>query len=489
MLRTARAALVAAVLVLVAAPATVHARVDPPLPTPAARPNIVYVLTDDLSDDLLQFMPQVQAMQREGVSFADYFVSDSLCCPSRASLLTGRYPHSTGVRSNVYPTGGWKVFRNRGEEASTFATDLQARGYRTAMYGKYLNEYQPTSGHVPPGWDTWAVSGKGYHEFDYNLNIDGRVARFGSAPRDYLTDVMARRSLRFIDGAAQAGAPFFVELSTFAPHGPATPAPRDRDRFAGLQAPHSGAWDQPIADGPSWLAGRAPLDAGQIAQLDTRFRKRAQSVLAVDRLLGRIRARLDRLGIADNTYIVFNSDNGFHLGQHRLMPGKMTAYDEDVRVPLIVTGPGVPAGSTVGALAQNVDLRSTFDALAGTVPGEPVEGRSLADLIHGRPAGPWRQTALIEHEGPDLNPSDPDYQSAPGGNPVTYEAARFANGLYVESANGEREFYNLATDPNAVTNIYNQRDAGQQLELAQRLHRLTQCATPAECFDAPGPAG
>ena len=490
MLRTVRAALATAaalVVVPLTAPSVAHGRVDPAPPAPTARPNIVYVLTDDLSTDLLQFMPTVQAMQREGVTFSSYFVSDSLCCPSRASLLTGRYPHSTGVRSNVYPTGGWKVFRNLGEEQSTFATDLQARGYRTAMLGKYLNEYQPTSGHVPPGWDTWAVSGKGYHEFDYNLNIDGRVARYGSAARDYLTDVMTRRSLRFIDGAARARAPFFVELSTFAPHGPAIPAPRDRERFAGLQAPHSGAWDQPITDGPSWLAGRRPLDAQQIAQLDARFRKRAQSVLAVDRMLSQIRARLDRLGVAGNTYIVFNSDNGFHLGQHRLMPGKMTAFDEDVRVPLIVTGPGVPAGLTVGAIAQNVDLRPTFDALAGTVPQERVEGHSLADLLHGRPAGPWRQTALIEHEGPDLDPSDPDYQSAPGGNPVTYEAARFAGGLYVESANGEREYYDLTRDPDALTNLYGRLDEERRRALSQRLHRLTQCATPVGCFDAPAP--
>jgi N-acetylglucosamine-6-sulfatase len=481
--RAAPALFFVAVALIAGGAPTAQARTDAvAAPT---RPNIVYVLTDDLSTDLLRFMPTVQAMQREGVTFSDSIVSDSLCCPSRASLLTGRYPHATGVRTNVYPTGGYKVFANRGEERSTFATDLQTAGYRTALLGKYLNQYQPTKRHVPPGWDTWAVSGKGYHELNYNLNIDGRVVHYGGRPRDYLTDVMARRSLRFIDDAVHDKRPFFVELSTFAPHGPATPAPRDRYRFPGLQAPRTAAWDQPVANAPSWLAGRKPLDHAQIDQLDVRFRKRAQSVLAVDRMLHRIQARLRRLGVAKDTYIVFNSDNGFHLGQYRLTAGKMTAFDTDVRVPLIVTGPGVLEGQTVSNLVQNVDLRSTFDALADTVPNEPVQGRSLAELIHGRPAGPWRQTALIEHEGPDLDPSDPDYQSAPGGNPITYEAARFADGLYVESADGEREYYNLARDPDALTNAYASLRPDQQQALAQRLHRLTHCTTLAQCFDTP----
>lgn len=450
----------------------------------ASPPNIVYVLTDDLSNNLLRYMPTVRAMQREGVTFSNYIVSNSLCCPSRATLLTGRYPHSTRILTNVRPTGGWHPFRNRGEERSTFATDLRARGYRTALMGKYLNEYKPTSGYVPPGWSTWVVSGKGYHQFNYNLNVDGRVVRRGSRPRDYLTDLIARHALGFIDRSVRARKPFLLELSTFAPHGPATPAPRDARRLRGLRAPRTGAWNQSVRDGPSWLAGRPPLSSSQIAALDRRFRKRALSVLAVDRMLRRVRARLRRLGIARNTYVIFNSDNGFHLGQYRLMPGKMTAYDTDVRVPLIVTGPGVPAGRTVSAPAQNVDIRPTFDRLAGARVPKRVQGRSLTALMHGRRVRHWRRTALIEHVGPDLDPSDPDYQPAPGGNPVTYEAARFAGGLYVESANGEREYYDLGRDPHAVVNRYGSLNAAERREFARRLQRLRRCRTARQCFDS-----
>jgi N-acetylglucosamine-6-sulfatase len=451
------------------------------------RPNIVYVLTDDLTADLLRYMPTVRALQRRGVTFSNYFVSASLCCASRASLLTGRYPHSTRVRTNVWPTGGWRLFNARGEEHSTYATDLRSRGYRTALLGKYLNEYQVLSRSVPPGWTTWAVSNKGYHNFDYAMNVDGRVKRFGSRPRDYLTDVIARRSVRFIGDAVRARRPFFLELSTFAPHGPATPAPRDRHRLRGLRAPRYGAWDKTISDGPSWLAHRPPLEHGQIKRLDERFRKRAQSVLAVDRMLRRVERTLRAEGVAGDTYVIFNSDNGFHLGQHRLMPGKMTAFDYDVKVPLIVAGPHVPRGRTVTELVQNIDLRPTFAKLAGAVIPASVQGRSLAALLHGRPAGPWRQTALIEHKGPDLDPSDPDYQAAPGGNPVTYEAIRFAGGLYVASANGEREYYDLTQDPDELHNIYGTLGRARRHELAARLRRLARCANRVACFDAPAP--
>lgn len=458
----------------------------PTVATPAAnpqRPNIVYVLTDDLTADLLPYMPTVRALQRRGVSFSNFIVSDSLCCPARATLLSGRYPHSTKVRTNVRPTGGWHVFHDRGLERSTYATDLHNRGYRTAMLGKYLNEYQPSSGYVPPGWDLWAVSGKGYHNFNYNLNVNGRLLQYGRRSRDYLTDVMARRSVQFIRRSVKDRMPFFVELSTFAPHGPAVPAPRDRRKFPGLRAPRTGAWDKTIENGPSWLKGRRALDARQVAALDLRFRRRARSVVAVDRMLRRVMRTVRRTGQAHRTYVIFNSDNGFHLGQHRLMPGKMTAFDYDVRVPLIVRGPGVPARTTVDALTQNVDIRPTLAALAGTRPGSRVQGRSLVPFLRGERPDRWRKTALVEHRGPDLDPSDPDYQAAPGGNPVTYEAIRFDGGLYVESATGEREYYDLERDPDGLVNAYGTLSAEQRRELAARVRRLARCTTAKTCFD------
>ena len=191
------------------------------LPATARRPNIVFILTDDLSMDLLRYMPHVQAMQRDGLTFNNYFVSDSLCCPSRSSIFTGNFPHDTDVFSNVGRRGGFREFYDRGEEQHTFAVALQNAGYRTAMMGKYLNGYGQQKGsvpglpytYVPPGWSEWDVAGWGYREFNYSLNSNGEMQQYGSQPKDYLTDVLARKGVDFINTSAATGQPFFLELA------------------------------------------------------------------------------------------------------------------------------------------------------------------------------------------------------------------------------------------------------------------------------------
>jgi hypothetical protein len=220
-------------------PAAPHPAVPTPFPpaiaASAARPNIVFVLTDDLSWDLVQYMPHVLQMQKDGITFANYFVTDSLCCPSRSSIFTGRYPHDTGIFRNTGADGGYLAFVRRGLERATFSTALSAAGYRTAMLGKYLNGYLPRQHPPAPGWTAWAVAGNGYPEFNYALNQDGQVVRYGDAPAEYLTDVLSAIAVRFIQKAA--GVPFLIEIATFAPHAPYTPAPRDAEALPGLQAP------------------------------------------------------------------------------------------------------------------------------------------------------------------------------------------------------------------------------------------------------------
>src|SRR3954454_6529960 len=187
---------------------------------PAARqPNIVFVLTDDLSWDLVRFMPHVQALQKDGVTFSRYYVTDSLCCPSRSSIFSGRFPHNTGVFTNMAPDGGFGVFNGRGEEKSTWAPSLQGAGYRTAMMGKYLNGYTPAglvNGkplYVPPGWNEWDVAGNGYGEFNYNLNENGKLVHYAAQPQDYLTDVISGKAVDFINRSADAHSPFMLELA------------------------------------------------------------------------------------------------------------------------------------------------------------------------------------------------------------------------------------------------------------------------------------
>ena len=436
-------------------------------------------------------MPNVQAMQRRGLTFTRYYVTDSLCCPSRSSIFTGKLPHDTGVFTNKPPDGGYEIFNARGNQKATFATALQSRGYMTGMMGKYLNGYSARStrgsatGPVPPGWSEWDVADDGYPEFNYDLNENGNVVHYGSAPSDYLTDVVAEKGVSFVEHAARAGKPFALEIATFAPHDPYTPAPRDAAKFPGLKAPRGPAFDQANVNPPAWLGARPPLRPAQISTIDTAFRKRAQAVQAVDLMIGRLEAAVTRLGLADNTYIVFSSDNGYHMGEHRLAPGKQTAFETDIRVPLVVVGPDVPAGRRTTRLASNIDLAPTFEQLGGASIAPTVDGRSLVPLLHGQQLGPWRHDVLVEHHGPALSTSDPDFQRRPSGDPTSYEAIRTDKALYVEYMNGDREYYDLSQDPYAESlNGYGTLDGAQRARLHAALAALQNCHGGSSCWAA-----
>jgi N-acetylglucosamine-6-sulfatase len=460
------------------------------------RPNIIFVLTDDLSMDLIRFMPQVQALEARGMTFDNYFVSDSLCCPSRASIFTGDFPHDTGVLTNAGALGGIGAFYAHNDENKTFNLALQQAGYRTAMMGKYLNGYLqgplrspiPNTG-VPPGWTQWDVAGWGYPEFNYTLNQNGTLHHYGHRPRDYLTDVITGKGVSFIKNSANAGKPFFLELGTFAPHLPYTPAPRDAHQFPGLKALRPPSFDAMPSNPPRWLAGHPPLTSGQIGQVNRAFRRRVQAAQAVDDMIAKLEAVLVARGLSQNTYVVFSSDNGLHTGEYRLMPGKLTAFDTDIHVPLVVTGPNVPADRTTDAIAQNIDLAKTFTAIGGTTL--PSDGHSLTSVLHGAAADQWRNAALVEHEGPALAPADPDAQSGRSGNPTTYDAMRTPNFLYVEYVDGEREFYDLQQDPEELHNLAGTLTPAQLDRLHGELAALKRCHTGPRCWAAghvaPGP--
>jgi arylsulfatase A-like enzyme len=492
MLRSFPVALATAAVALCAGPAsgTTHSAKR----TAPARPNIVFVLTDDLAWNLVDYMPHVLQMQRRGTTFANYFVTDSLCCPSRASIYTGMYPHDTGIFTNGGRDTGFQLFHDLGEERETFATQLQSRGYLTAMMGKYLNGYTPAGlvdgerAYVPPGWNEWDVAGDGYAEFDYRLNVDGKIVPYGSQPGNYLTDVLARKGVAFIGRATRSRKPFLLEIATFAPHSPYRPAPRDASDLPGLQAPRTPAFGEAdLSDKPAWLRGHALLSDDQTARIDADFRKRAQAVEAVDDLLARLQKKLASAGVSRNTYVFFSSDNGYHMGEHRLTPGKQTAFDTDIRVPLIVTGPGVAAGATAMHIAQNIDLYPTFARLADAPVPASVDGRSLVPLLGKRLVASWRDAALVEHRGPDVAPNDPDAPQPGSGNPTTYEALRLPNSIYVEYADGEREYYDLRADPFELDNNSSQLAPSRLASLHSTLAALAGCHGGAACRRAAQP--
>ena len=208
-----------------------------------SRPNFVFVLTDDLAWNLVSHMPHLLALQKAGTTMSRYYVVDSLCCPSRSAIFTGQYPHDDGVFTNAGNDGGYFAFDQHGDQQKSFALALQKAGYRTAMMGKYLNQYQPAYPE-PPGWNEWDVAGNAYGEFSYNLNQNGRQQHYGKAPQDYLTDVLAAKASTFIDSSAASGRPFMLEVATFAPHAPYTPAPRYAHAAQQLAYPKTPAYDR-----------------------------------------------------------------------------------------------------------------------------------------------------------------------------------------------------------------------------------------------------
>jgi N-acetylglucosamine-6-sulfatase len=429
-------------------------------------------------------------------------VSDSLCCPSRSSIFTGLFPHDTHVVRNTGPDGGFAKFTSEGLDQRTWADALHAHGYHTSFLGKYLNGYgDPTltavTAPIPPGWDDWhASNSSGYLEFDFHQNDNGTFDTY-SGPENYGVDVLNRQAQSFI--RASKGHRFAIEVATYIPHAPYTPAPRNVNDFPGLTEPRDPSFDTLPKNPPSWLGDRPPLSPLAIAHADNSFRKRVQAMKSVDQLVADTMKTLRAEHRLHDTYVVFSSDNGYHLGQHRMAQGKETAFETDIRVPLIVTGPGIARGRVVRQVAQNVDLYPTFLDLAGRKVPASVEGRSLTPVLF-RTAGaaPWRTVALVEHQHSN-QANDPDYEGGVS-NPTSYAAVRVVarsfpgfskhvDAVYVEydDPQGETEFYDLAQDPYELDNVTARLSPRQRDALHATLVRLQGCHTGRACWHAARP--
>lgn len=457
------------------------------------RPNLILILTDDqdLTLGSLDYMPRLRALVGDaGTTFSHHFVSLSLCCPSRATLLRGQYAHNHKVYSNIPADGGYSTFFDRGHEGSTIATALQGAGYRTALMGKYLNRYPASAGqtHVPPGWDEWdvPVAGGAYSGANYVLNQNGNLVRYGADAASYLTDVIAGRARRFVQESVGAGKPFFLYFAPYAPHVPARPAPRHAALFKNVRAPRTPSFDEAdVRDKPDKIRRLAPLSAAEIASLDELYRNRIRSLQAVDEAIGALVEELRVLGELDRTYLIFTSDNGFHMGQHRQRPAKYTPYENDIRVPLLVRGPGVPAGRVVSAFTSSIDLAPTFADLGKTTLRHTVDGRSLVQLLHGGavPAN-WRRVVFLEQfqsaedaagESGILEPSDPAH-AATGAAIFRHVGLRTASYKYVESTPRFEEYYNLVADPDEKENRIGSVSPTYRRRLSALAQAFSRCA-------------
>jgi N-acetylglucosamine-6-sulfatase len=434
----------------------------------AARPSIVFILSDDEDVTSHRVMEQTKALiEDQGTVLQNYFVSYSFCCPSRTTILRGQYPHNHRIEGNEWPAGGFEKFRALGLGSSTVATWLQGAGYRTAFLGKLMNGYQPEEHGPLPGWDEWYGVGGTLANFNYKLNENGTVVAYGNAPEDHLTDVLAGKAADIIR-RTPLDQPLFLYVAPYDPHSPATPAPRYAKRYADEPLPDSPSFDEAdVSDKPSYVADMPPLAAWQKQALITHNRERLRALRAVDDLVATVVGALKDTGRLHDTFVVYTSDNGFHMGQHRLFIGKTTAYEEDIRVPMAVRGPGVPAGQRLGQLVLNNDLAPTFAAIAGVQPPGFVDGRSFLKLL-SKPGTPWRRSFLIERRQMETHELT--------GNAVI-DGIRTSRYTYVEYGTGERELYDLQQDPFELANQAATADAALLHAFAKRLAELKNCAS------------
>jgi arylsulfatase A-like enzyme len=439
-----------------------------PSPQPL-RPNILFILSDDQRWDTtgpvhsLDGVSDVMARTRaelgdSGIELTQAFMTTPLCCPSRSSILTGEYAHRTGVYKNGGNNGGADDF----DDASTIATWLQGAGYRTSLIGKYLNGYaqlwsSPNPPYVPPGWTEWRGM-KNVAYFDYvMIEPDGlggyHEVSYGSDESDYSTDVLRDKAKDFISASVAANEPFFLYLAFKAPHLPQIPAPRHDGLFQTLTPWRPPSWNEPdVSDKPSWLQG-APLQ--NAAQLDQIRIDQLEMLQAVDEAIGGnptygitgIMEHLRNLGVADNTFVVYFSDNGWLWGEHRLR-AKNQPYEESIRAPMFVRYPKLaPLPRVETKFALNIDLAPTFAELAGVGVPLAVDGASLLHVLDGstEPAGPWRTDFLAE--------------AWPGSHPwaLVREAQWKYTEIPVTPGNAgtafERELYDLDADPYEQTNV------------------------------------
>jgi arylsulfatase A-like enzyme len=421
-----------------------------PGPSPSNLPDIVLITVDDMRESDYLALPQTRALLRDqGTAYPNYFATTPLCGPSRASVLRGQYAHNTGILRNGGSEGGWDTFHDSGADQHTIATWLRGAqpAYRTAFVGKYLNGYNSRQNQIAPGWSDWYVPVP-VSFYNYTLNVNGVPEAYGNEDADYLTDVLAEKA-RAVITSTPVNTPLFLYFAPKSPHGPATPARRHIGAFANQPLDQSGSFnEEDMSDKPQYMQ-RPLLSEEEIDELAQTNRNRLESLLAVDEAVASIVATLEQTGRLGRAYIVFVTDNGFLLGQHR-RTAKQVPYEEAIRMSLLVRGPNVPSGRVNDALVANIDLGPTFAAFAGVATAGFVDGRSFAETFRGGTSA--RQALLIEGYGKEeQDPEEVETLLAAANARTTpeYHAIRTADWLYVEYENAaqERELYDLNADP------------------------------------------
>ena len=412
----------------------------------STRPNIVVIMTDDQTLRDMEVMTNVNSLLvNTGTTFSNHFVNYSWCCPSRATFLTGQVAHNHGVMSNAAPDGGYSKL----DHSNTLAVWLQQAGYHTVAIGKYLNQYgllEPRTT-IPSGWTEWYVAPDPdvYMYYNYSINENGTLVFYGEGEENYQTDVFSRKATDFIVRMASSSTPFFLYVAVLAPHddlnsltrGP-EPALRHKGAFADRLLPVKASINElDVSDKPVVIQQFPIVDLSTIDRWTLNYQGRLESLLAVDEAVASIINALKSVNKLKDTVVIFTSDNGFLIGEHRLWGHKIFPYEESIRVPLVIRYPGYPRQARK-EMVSNIDLAPTIVELAGASAGRVMDGRSLVPLLQGSTV-PWRKSLLIEAVTGDLGLGVSSLN-------IHFSALRTSGYLYVEHDTGEKELYNFVND-------------------------------------------
>ena len=491
MRKTFVSAALAAVSLASAIPNTGAATVPPERIT--EKPNIVVVMTDDQDVASLKYMPRVRKLlTKRGMTFEEQTAVFPLCCPVRASYLSGQTGHNNNVRGNTAPSGGYENL----DATQTLPVWLDKAGYVSTHLGKYSNGYDgtqhPERDGVPPGWTEWhgAVDPTTYLFYNYVLNEDGTNVQYGSSEDDYQTDVLTDLAVDFVERRSEGDAPFFLDVAYLAPHWefrpgtsgsvdvgdlegqmglesaigtPPVPAPRHLGMFEGKKAPRRPSFnEEDVSDKPQHIKESEPLTPGQIKEIDQWYALRLASLQAVDEGVARIMRTLAATGELDNTYFIYTADNGWLQGEHRLALQKVQIYDESSNVPLIIRGPDVPQGTRIEENTSSLDLPATIVDLAGANTSEDhqLDGMSLRRYFSD-PDFAVGRAVFVETEAGESG----------------YVAVRTARWKYVEYNNGDRELYDLRNDPYELTSIHDDPSKEElEAKLSEMIDRFRTCS-------------
>jgi N-acetylglucosamine-6-sulfatase len=463
------------------------------------RPNIIVITTDDQPLSMLhaKYMPNtLREIGGAGTTFTNAVVTTPLCCPSRASLMTGEYAHNHEVLANHY-----SLLRDK---TNVLPVWLRQAGYRTAHVGKFLNGYEATVGdgaEVAPGWDNWFTTLGSTRYFNYDVSANGRRIHFGKGRRSHVTRVLNRKAVSLVRRYTRDSTPLYLQLDQRAPHtetgvnsggrcgARAVPeVPNDDRRVRDEPLPTPPSFNEAdISDKPPWVRDRPLLNGARVKKIAKRYECGLAALLGVDRGVKQIVAALKQSGELESTVLLFTSDNGFYFGEHRIARDKTHPYEEGLRVPLMMRVPqrylGTAPTPVVHQQVANIDLAPTMLQLAGgqpcTAEGDcrVMDGRSLMPLLRGGAGWPSGRGVLIEYDG----------ASSKGTSSCKYSAIRTPDRIYVDHVSApdpvtgvcqpteETELYDLSTDPFELQNLAPRDDPSTEA-LQQRLGRLETCA-------------